>query len=169
MDVDVSDYKRLIAELKGADKKLARGIRKRLRDLARPIAEEVLDVGSRGMPSRGGLSGNLRTSRRSIGITGAGVTMRLGGRAHRGGEGQLYQIDAYGVVRHPVFGRYRKAKVGSKSRNGITSVRAKLTKSPWATTKTPQGSYTAAFQAQKNEVRAALGREVEAVMREIAS
>lgn len=150
LDVDASEYKEFAQRLKSADRKLRNATRKTLRDLAKPIAEEVREKGTEPMPSRGGLRSNLRTARITVSITATRVSLQLGGRKHRGGEGQLLQIDSAGILRHPVFARGGDRK-----------------KWAWTAQSVPAGTYTKAFQEKRDEVGAELGRQIEEVMREL--
>ena len=159
-DVDVSEYKALVSRLKDADKKLAAGVRKQLRELAKPVAAEVIREGTDTLPQRGGLADNILTARVKVTTNAAGMSLFLGGRGHRKGEGQLRQIDETGQIRHPVFGRFRTVT----DRFGNTDVK----KNPWAITKTTPHQFTAAFERHRDEVQDALGAEIEKVMRGLA-
>ncbi len=150
-EVDVSDYKKLMVDLKGAEKSVRLQMRSRLRSIAQPLGEKVVEVGSRPMPSRGGLAGNLAGARVSVSITGSSVSLRLGGRKHRGGEAQLDQIDGAGILRHPVFGR-----AGDSRRSWR-----------WTTQGVPSGTYTKAFLDEADQVRDDLAKEVERILEEV--
>ena len=151
LDVDAAEYKAFAQRLKAADRKLRNSTRKTLRDLARPIAEEVREKGTEPLPSRGGLRANLMTARISVTVNNSGVSLLLGGRKHRGGEGQLQQIDSTGTLRHPVYARGADRK-----------------KWAWVPQSVPQGTYTSAFDAKRDEVAAELTRQIEDVMRGLA-
>ena len=145
-------------------------MRKSLRELGKPIAETVREEGARTLPKRGGLSGNVMSARITVGINAGGVSLLLGGRKKRKGEGQLRQIDDSGLIRHPVFGRVRK--VGRLKRGKLTAGRTVTSasgwkKSPWSVTRTAPGQYTAAFLRRKEEVQDALGDEVGAILRRL--
>ena len=149
LDVDTAEYQAFAKKLKTVDRKLRNATRKTLRDLAKPLAEEVREKGTDPMPSRGGLRANLHTAKISVSVNAAGVSLLLGGRKHRGGEGQLVQIDSSGILRHPVYAR-------GGDRKGWA----------WTTQSVPQGTYTKAFQEKRDEVGEALGRSIEQVIRE---
>ena len=100
MNIDASDYDRFAAKLKGADRKVAAAIRKRLRQAAKPIGEHVREEGSDPMPARGGLRDRLRGSRVTTALRGSGVDIWVGNRR----KSQLSPIDRRGVVSHPVYG-----------------------------------------------------------------
>lgn len=151
VDVDVSEYQAFTARLKTVERKVQNGLRKRLRDLAKPVTQKVRDEGTQPMPSRGGLNGNLMTARISTSITAAGMSLMLGGRKHRGGEGQLMQIDNDGILRHPIWARAERPRKSWR----------------WTTQAVPQGTYTASFLAQRDEIRDELGKEIADIMREI--
>ena len=53
LDVDTSDYKAFTAKLKGAEKSVARNLRKRLREAGKPLADGLLQDGPEGLPSPG--------------------------------------------------------------------------------------------------------------------
>ncbi len=169
-DIDLSEYKEMSAKLKKAAPEIRAALRKELRDLGRPIGEKVREEGARSLPKRGGLSGNVLSARLSVGINAGGISLSLGGRKKRKGEGQLRQIDDSGLIRHPVFGRVRK--VGRIKKGKLTAGRTVTSasgwkKSPWSITRTAPGQYTAAFLRRKEEVQDALGDEVGAILRRL--
>ncbi len=142
--VDASDYAQFAAKLKDADRQIATAVRKELREVAKPIAQEVVREGSVSLPHRGGLSANVESARTTINVLASGVALSLGGRAHRKGEGQLRQIDENGQIRHPV---YANRKV-------------------WAVTKTEPHRFTESFLAHKDQAVAALSGEITRILKE---
>lgn len=169
-DIDLSEYREMSKKLKSAAPQVRAAMRKSLRDLAKPISEKVREEGARTLPRRGGLGSNVLSARITVGINAGGVSLLLGGRKKRKGEGQLRQIDDSGLIRHPVFGRVRK--VGRLKRGKLTAGRTVTSasgwkKSPWSVTRTAPGQYTAAFLRRKEEVQDALGDEVGAILRRL--
>jgi hypothetical protein len=137
VNIDASDYDRFAAKLKGADRKVAAAIRKRLRQAAKPIGEHVREEGSDPMPARGGLRDRLRGSRVTTALRGSGVDIWVGNRR----KSQLSPIDRRGVVSHPVYGNRKN----------------------WASQSVPEGTFSEAFQSVPPEARA----EFEKVFRDV--
>jgi hypothetical protein len=140
LDVDVSDYKAFAQKLKGAEKSVARSLRKRLREAGKPLADGVLKDGPEGMPSRGGLADWLRQSKGAISMTQTKLQIKLS----RGGKHDLNAINR-GRLRHPVYGN-RKA---------------------WAGQEVPAGTYDAAFDKHGEQALPAVAQVLDDIMKEI--
>lgn len=128
--VDVAQWQKTAALLKVADKKVARATRKGLREAVKPIGDEVAREGAEKMPHKGGLSAYLAANAKpTISMTGSQAAIRLQGKSKRGKTIQTKALDA-GQLRHPVWGRWRKAT---------------------PTQEVPAGAYSNAFLAKKDE------------------
>lgn len=128
---------RFAAALKGADKAVARAIRKRIREEATPIGEHVVQEGSADMPSRGGLSERLAAGRPTVSILAKGASINLR-------KGANYQGLNAGVLRHPVYGR-----------------------SKWVAQSVPANTYTEAFEDLPPESRERLSEIITDAMEEL--
>jgi hypothetical protein len=89
------DFLRLAAKLDEGDRKLNNGIRRRLREVAKPLGSEVRDTLAESMPRRGGLSAMIGRSKVSVSSR---VEIRVRSAGH-----DLEAMDA-GMLRHPTFG-----------------------------------------------------------------
>lgn len=138
--VDVSDYQRFAAKLKGADKAVQRAIRKRLRAAGKPLGEHVRDEGSESMPSRGGLRSRLQGAPVTVALRATGVDIWVGNRR----KSQFARLDR-GVLRHPVYGN-RKT---------------------WVTQDVPDEAYSRAWESLAPEVRDEFERVLTDAMREL--
>jgi len=133
------DFLRLAAKLDEGDRKLNNGIRRRLREVAKPLGSEVRDTLAESMPRRGGLSAMIGRSKVSVSSTSASrQEIRVRSAGH-----DLEAMDA-GMLRHPTFGH-----------------------KPWVGQSVPSGSAAKALEAGAPKVRDALMREVETLLDEI--
>lgn len=115
MEINAKDYERFAAKLKASDRVIARGVRKRLRDISNPLAAKVMEEGSAALPQSGGLAEHVRASAyRRNSMTSSGIRIRLGSRA-----AGLGKIDL-GSIRHPVYGN-RKNWVSQGIDEGVFS------------------------------------------------
>lgn len=135
--IQAEDYKRFAAALKGADKAVARSIRKRVRDAAGPIGRIVVETGSEGMPARGGLRARLQASRPGVSVTGMAATINLR-------KGANFVALNAGLLRHRVFGGPR-----------------------WVAQDVPSGTYTDAFQNLPPGARADLNNVITDAVKEL--
>lgn len=135
--VSAEDYARFAAALKGADKAVARAIRKRIREESVPIGEHVVREGSADMPSRGGLSERLAAGRPTVSILAKGASIGL----RRGGN---YATLNRGILRHPVWGTKK-----------------------WVAQPVPAETYTAAFEDLPPESRERLSEIITDAMKEL--
>lgn len=106
LDADLTEWRRMSALLKAADKKLARETRKAFKTVGQPIADTVAAEGAGKMPHKGGLSAYLAanaTPRVNLPAAFGGVsTMSIVLQDKRGGV-KLKAMDR-GMLRHPLFG-----------------------------------------------------------------
>ena len=140
LDVDTSDYKAFTAKLKGAEKSVARNLRKRLREAGKPLADGLVQDGPEGLPSGGGLADWLRQSKGAVSMTQTKLQIRLA----RGGKHDLGAINR-GQLRHPLYGN-RRVWVGQ-------SVEA--------------GTYDKAFDKHAEQALPAIERVLDDIMKEI--
>ena len=139
-EVDASDYKALAVRLKALDRKLAARVRARLREIGKPLGEEVIREGAEAMPARGGLRERLVTGGKvGVSTLRSSVAIRL--QEHRGI--QLGPLNR-GKLRHPTF-------------NGA----------PWVSQPVPAGSYSAAFQVRRDEVAREVMDEMTRLLEEL--
>lgn len=138
MEISADDYKRFAAKLKTADRAVARGIRKRIRDAAGPIGRIIIETGSEGMPSRGGLRARLMASRPQVGMAGSMASINLR-------KGANFASLNRGVLRHPLFGNRGR----------------------WYAQDVPAGAYTAALANLPPGARDNLTRVMVDVMKEL--
>ena len=135
--VSAEDYARFAKALRGADKAVARAIRKRIREESAPIGEHVIREGSADMPARGGLSERLAAGRPTVSILAKGASINL----RKGGN---YASLDRGILRHPVYGRSR-----------------------WVAQPVPAETYTAAFEDLSPDARDRLSEIITDAMKEL--
>lgn len=135
--VSAADYQRFAAAVKASDKAVARAIRKRTREAAKPIGEYVVTTGSEQMPQRGGLAALLAAGRPTVSLLAKGASLNLKRPA------DYRSLDA-GVLRHPVF---RTGK--------------------WIRQPVPDGAFTDAFGDLPDRVRAPLDQIILDVLKEL--
>lgn len=140
LDVDVSDYKAFAKKLKGAEKSVARSLRKRLREAGKPLAAGLVEDGPDGLPSRGGLADWLRQSKGVLSITQTRLEIKLS----RGGKHDLGTINR-GQLRHPLYGNRRV----------------------WVVQSVASGTYDKAFEKHADEALPAVARVLDDIMKEI--
>lgn len=140
LDVDISDYKAFAAKLKGAEKSVARSLRKRLRDAGKPLAQGVVEDGPEGLPSSGGLADWLRQSKGSVSMTQSRLEIKLA----RGGRHDLGAINR-GQLRHPLYGNRRV----------------------WVVQSVASGTYDKAFEKHAEQALPEVERVLDDIMREI--
>lgn len=92
-----------------------------------------------------------RTSTRTTGRS-AAVELVMFGRGQRGKRRQIRTLNNPGVLRHPVFGRYRRVKAGY------------LVKGPWARQYIRAGFFDDPVDAHRDEIR----EEAREAMRRVA-
>ena len=140
LDVDTSEYKAFAQKLKGADKAVARSLRKRLREAGKPLAQGVIEDGPEGLPSGGGLADWLRQSKGAISMTQTKLQIRLA----RGGKHDLNAINR-GRLRHPLYGNRRV----------------------WVEQSVEAGTYDKAFEKHAEQALPEVERVLDDIMREI--
>ena len=140
LDVDTSDYKAFTAKLKGAEKSVARNLRKRLREAGKPLAEGLVQDGPEGLPSGGGLADWLRQSKGTVSMTQSRLEIKLS----RGGRHDLNAINR-GQLRHPLYGNRRV----------------------WVVQSVASGTYDKAFEKHAGQALPEVERVLDDIMREI--
>ena len=141
-----------------ADKGLTNALRRGLRDVAKPLGEDMIRGGAAAMPHRGGLSARVAAStvgQRNV-LAGGNVGVELLLRQRQGYR--LDQMDA-GKLRHPVFERGHMAQTvmhrGKKRRMQGPRLQRR-----WVQQAVPAKSFTTPFEQGAPKVRAALVREI---------
>lgn len=142
VQADLDDYQRFRAWAAQAERKIAAAQRKRLRQIGNTLVRELLDEGSEGMPSSGGLRDRLASTKAGVQLLSSGVRLRLGAK----GAG-IGAIDRKGSVRHPTYGN-RKA---------------------WASTEVEPGTWSKAFGEKADDVRSQMRDELQSVLKEAKS
>jgi hypothetical protein len=145
VEADLTEWKRMSALLKAAEKKPAAAMRKGLREVGQPIADKVGLEGAAKMPHGGGLSAYLASHVKpkvNLPSVFGGVTtmsIALQGKSTRGKLIRVKAMDA-GTLRHPVWGRWLPNQ-GSQS--------------------VPAGAWSDEFLKHKDEAAAAVQKAVQ--------
>ena len=140
LDVDTSEYKAFAKKLKGADKAVARSLRKRLREAGKPLAQGLVEDGPEGLPSSGGLADWLRQAKGTVSMTQSRLEIKLS----RGGSHDLGAINR-GRLRHPLYGNRRV----------------------WVEQSVEAGTYDKAFDKHAEDALPVIERVLDDIMREI--
>ena len=149
LTVDTDDYKAFAQRLKAADRKVASGLRRRVRDASKPLAEAVAKDGSEGLPESGGLAGWLRQAKPSLSMTQTRVAIKLTGlKGSRTQKTSDLNAINRGRLRHPVY-----AQPGRKA--------------GWANQPVQAGTYDAAIDTHGAEALEDIARVLDDVMKEI--
>ena len=99
LDIQADDYKSAHRALKAADRKVANGVRRGLRKIAKPLGDQVLTEGSEGLPQSGGLASHVAAGGK-VGLMMAATSARLK-LSHAGVD--VASLER-GTVRYPLFG-----------------------------------------------------------------
>lgn len=142
-----AELEKLAIAYRAGERKIRSRVARRLREAATPLAREVVEKGSEGMPVGGGLRDRLASSKGSASLSLLGKRVSVGIRIGNSSKDRIRAIDRTGQVRHPVYGTWRK---------GV------------APTSVPQGSYTDAFAEGAPAVRKATAVAVQEALIEIA-
>lgn len=130
--IDADAYRVVAAKLKQAPKELKRAYGKRLRSMARPVLEEVLQEGAEPLPQGGGLAAHVvNAGRISVSQAGSGIRGVLSNKGVT-----LGRVDATGIVRHPLYGNRRH----------------------WFPTAVEAGTFSRAFERRADELRAEVAK-----------
>ena len=149
LDVDASDYKAFAQRLKAADRKVASGLRRRVRDASKPLAEAVAKDGPEGLPESGGLADWLRQAKPSLSMTQTRAAIKLTGlKGSRTQKTSDLNAINRGRLRHPVY-----AQPGRKA--------------GWANQPVQAGTYDAAIDTHGAEALEDIARVLDDVMKEI--
>lgn len=140
------DLQRVADALKAAaDRDLQKRISAAMRDIAKPLGQDVLEEGAAELPSRGGLSAYVASKGR-IGVSNslrgrtASVTLALRNRGVR------FAAMDRGLLRHPVFGN----------------------RSVWVGQSLPAGMFSKAFEKRADEVRPRLVKAAQDALNDVA-
>lgn len=149
LDVDVADYRAFAQRLKAADRKVANGLRARVREAGKPLAEAIAQDGPEGLPESGGLAEWLRGAKPSLSMTQTRVAIKLTGltgtRTRKTSD--LNAINR-GRLRHPVYARPGR-------------------KAGWVNQLVPAGTYDAAIDKHAEAALGDIAQALDDVMREI--
>lgn len=139
LDVEVSEYKAFTARLKAAEKTVRASLRKRIRDVGKPLGQAVAQDGPEGLPSSGGLADWLRAARPTLSMTATRLTLKVSRGRH-----DINAINA-GRLRHPVYGNRRL----------------------WVQQAVTAGTYDKAFEKHAEAALPEIARVVDDIMKEI--
>lgn len=133
---NVAEYREFAARTAKLPSKIRSGVRKRLRDVARPIGLQVLAEGAKALPGR--LAEHVVAKARTpvLSQTATGARIVLGSKKGP----QLGRMDA-GQNRHPTYGH-----------------------APWKEQPVPAGSFSEEFQRNADEAREAVRREMNTIL-----
>ena len=149
LTVDTDEYKAFAQRLKAADRKVASGLRRRIRDASKPLAEAVAKDGPEGLPESGGLADWLRQAKPSLSMTQTRVAIKLTGlKGSRTQKTSDLNAINRGRLRHPVY-----AQPGRKA--------------GWANQPVQAGTYDAAIDTHGAEALEDIARVLDDVMKEI--
>ena len=149
LTVDTDDYKAFAQRLKAADRKVASGLRRRVRDASKPLAEAVAKDGPEGLPESGGLADWLRQAKPSLSMTQTRVAIKLTGlKGSRTQKASDLNAINRGRLRHPVY-----AQPGRKA--------------GWVNQPVQAGTYDAAIDTHGAEALEDIARVLDDVMKEI--
>lgn len=140
------DFHELASRLKAAEKPLRTAVNKGLREVGKPLGQEMLKRGAAAMPRSGGLSARVANTAVTLGMLRGGKG--AGGRVEirlRSKEGFDLPGMNRGKVRHRVFGR-----------------------GPWVSQSVPDGEFMKPFEESANEVRDELATRIAKALDEIA-
>lgn len=149
LDVDTAEYKAFAQRLKAADRKVANGLRARVREAGKPLAEAIAQDGPEGLPEAGGLAEWLRGAKPGLSMTQTRVAIKLTGltgmRTRKTSD--LNAINR-GRLRHPVY-----AQPGRKA--------------GWVNQLVPAGTYDAAIEKHGDAALEEIAHVLDDIMREI--
>lgn len=140
--INAEEYVAFAAKLKTMEPKIRNGVRKRIRESAKAFGPEIVREGAEPLPDRGGVEAAVVAKGRAptVAQTSTGVRLVLGKK-----KGPQIGRMNEGNLRHPVFGQ-RKA---------------------WVNQPVPAGSWTAAADARLPELREAVRKEMESILKEL--
>lgn len=148
-----------------ADKGLTKAVRKGLREVAKPLGEDMIRGGAAAMPKRGGLSDRVAHS--TVGqrntLAGGNVGVELLLRQRNGYR--LDQMDA-GRLRHPVFERGYLARTVTHKGKKYAMQGPRLERR-WVGQAVPAKGFTTPFLEGAPKVRAALVRTIQQAFDEV--
>jgi hypothetical protein len=104
VSVESAQFRRAASRLQAAGPELRRNYAARLREVAKPFANDVLVTGASGLPRRGGLSFRVAQGRPRVVANALRVEVTVGGKYAKG----LGGVDE-GQIKHPVFNRRNAA------------------------------------------------------------
>lgn len=137
--INAAEFTRFAAKLKASDKSVRTRVRRRLREVGREFAPEIIAEGAQTMP--GSLPEHIKEkgSRPLVSQTATGVRLVLGKNAGP----QIGRLNE-GGLRHPTYGR-----------------------PPWVEQSVPAGTWTKALEKRLPVIRDAVAQEVNKIMGEL--
>lgn len=141
---------------KGLGREMAAGLRKATQQVGRAVDAEA----GRVMPNRGGYRGELtRSLRHRTEVRTSGTQARLRMRTFADGQAQRRDVPSLnrGVLRHPVYGRFRRGRGGRRAAN------------PWAVTRISAGFWDRPTAEAMPAAQREMGRVLDAVAAKLAN
>ena len=149
LTVDTDEYKAFAQRLKAADRKVASGLRRRVRDAAKPLGDAIAKDGPEGLPSSGGLADWLRQAKPGLSMTQTRMAIKLTGlKGSRTQKTSDLNAINRGRLRHPVY-----AVDGRKA--------------GWVNQPVQAGTYDAAIEKHSVDALSDIGRVLDEVMGEL--
>lgn len=139
--VNADEFTAFAAKTKGLDRKVRNQVRKRIRESVRDFGPDIIKEGAEPLPDRGGAESAVvsKGARPTVTQTSTGIRLVLGKK-----KGPQIGRMNEGNLRHPVFGR----KV-------------------WVDQSVPSGSWTEAAEKRLPEIRDAVAKEMDEILKEL--
>lgn len=150
-----ADLNHLAGEYRTAGNTLRRRMAKRLRQIGKPYGQKVLEAGAEEFPHGGGLADRMRagkaTANMSLGGANPSVVISLTAHSATGQRMAVKQMDAEGLIRHPVYGSHDRPR----SEWG------------WAAQRIRPHIFTDEFGKGADFIRSEVGEEIKRILAEI--
>ena len=158
--IDAEEYVAFAAKLKTMEPKIRNGVRKRIRESAKAFGPEIVREGAEPLPDRGGVEAYVvaRGKSPTVAQTSTGVRLVLGKK-----KGPQIGRMNEGNLRHPVFGVWHKTKSGVS----VKSQPHLRWTWKWVGQEVPAGSWTEAAEKHLPEMREAVRKEMESILKEL--
>ena len=158
--IDADEYAAFAAKLKTMEPKIRNGVRKRIRESAKAFGPEIVREGAEPLPDRGGVEAYVvaRGKSPTVAQTSTGVRLVLGKK-----KGPQIGRMNEGNLRHPVFGVWHKTKSGVS----VKSQPHLRWTWKWVGQEVPAGSWTEAAEKHLPEMREAVRKEMESILKEL--
>ena len=103
-----ADLEKLAIAYREGGRKIRARAAMRLREVAKPLAAEVVAKGAAPMPKSGGLSDRLAAAKPGVTVALLGAKTSVSIRIKNAEGDRIRAINRTGQVRHPVYGKWRK-------------------------------------------------------------